>query len=69
VVERLTEFYRAVDAGDFNQTGCAPIYYKATVQASNDRLNRIRRGAIISGLLHGEGDQQILEQLTIQNLI
>lgn len=54
IVERLSEFFDAVNAGSMDQGTLPGIYYKAALQASNDRLNRVRRGVIIAGLLRGD---------------
>jgi hypothetical protein len=47
VVANLSSFYSDIDAGSLSQGDLAGIYYKAALQASNDRLNRVRRGVII----------------------
>jgi hypothetical protein len=69
VVADLTDFYTAVNGGDFSQLETVGIYYKATVQASNDRLNRIRRGVVIYGILLRESEPQIIAKLALQGLI
>lgn len=69
VVERLSYFYEEVDSSDLGQTELPGIYYKATVQASNDRANRLRRGHIISGLLRGVDHQEIRAGLERDRLI
>lgn len=69
VVTNLTEFYSVVNGGDFSQLGRVGIYYKATVQASNDRLNRIRRGVVVYGILLGESESQIITKLVTQGLM
>lgn len=54
VVETLQRFYEAVDAhGMESDDPVVSTYYKAAVQASNDKGNRIRRGEIIHDLLRG----------------
>ncbi|MEF8717542.1 MAG: DUF262 domain-containing protein [Candidatus Accumulibacter necessarius] len=68
VVESLDAFYRRVEnvgLGDYTIHG---IYYKAALQASNDRINRVRRGVIIDLLLHRLDQQRILEELQRQGL-
>ena len=62
VVERLGDFYDAVDAAQFDLKGIASVYYKAALQASNDRLNRVRRGIVVSGILDGDSDEAIFSQ-------
>ncbi|MGK3272478.1 DUF262 domain-containing protein [Comamonas kerstersii] len=56
VLERLEVFYDEVDSDwDFTgPLGIANIYAKAAQQASNDRLNRVRRGIIINKIILGE---------------
>lgn len=69
VVERLNHFYENVEDATLAKTDLPAIYYKATVQASNDRGNRLRRGFIIGGLLSGRTHEEIVEQLTSERLI
>lgn len=56
VRKHLDEFYMKVDdvsAGRYSSSNAEPeIYYKAALQASNDRGNRINRGKIISGIIN-----------------
>ncbi len=54
VLETLQSFYRKVDEeGMESPDPAVSTYYKAAVQASNDKGNRIRRGEIIHDLLRG----------------
>jgi hypothetical protein len=69
VVERLTRFYSAIDNASLEGATLAAVYYKAALQASNDRINRVRRGVIVSGLLRQFPDEQILELLQHDGLI
>lgn len=66
VVSNLESFYEKVDydRGDGLNGLVANLYYKAALQASNDRLNRIRRGAIILGTMLGNDDDQIVQSLS-----
>jgi hypothetical protein len=41
VVQALTAFFSEIDAGQ-SMGAFAGIYYKAALQASNDRVNRVR---------------------------
>lgn len=51
----LENFFVLVDNADGQSNeDVAFIYYKAALQASNDRVNRVRRGVIIAALLRGE---------------
>lgn len=64
VIERLESFYDRVEsAADNSADSVAYIYYKAAVQASNDRVNRIRRGVIFNGILLNVGDAEIQARL------
>jgi hypothetical protein len=63
VLEDLSAFYSIVDNASINQEQVSAIYYKAALQASNDRNNRIRRGFIIAGILAEETYDQIHVQL------
>jgi hypothetical protein len=63
VAERLVVFFHQVDAGGLGQDNPAGIYYKAALQASNDRLNRLRRGLIMYGAISGQSDAEILQVL------
>lgn len=66
VLESLSEFYERVDMND----GEVPsIYYKAALQASNDRSNRLRRAIIVNGVLSGRPDSETLNALEILGLI
>ncbi|MCY1668466.1 DUF262 domain-containing protein [Rhizobium sp. SL86] len=69
VVETLSDFFDEVDAQRFGSAQLASIYYKAAIQASNDRLNRLRRGFIVEGLLYGMGEQELLKELVRHELV
>ncbi|TGL85752.1 DUF262 domain-containing protein [Leptospira congkakensis] len=45
------------------------IYSKATIQATNDKANRIRRSIIIGGILTKEHPQSIIENLQTMHLL
>ncbi len=68
VVERLTPFYSTIDEKGLDAGGVAALYYKAALQASNDRINRVRRGMIIGGLIRQFSDDEILRQLRQEGL-
>jgi uncharacterized short protein YbdD (DUF466 family) len=51
VVKTLEEFYSKVDEAAGEGGGAVSTYYKAALQASNDRINRIRRGVVVAALL------------------
>jgi hypothetical protein len=61
-LERLESFYSQVDNMGIDAAERAiSVYAKASLQASNDRLNRIRRGVIVEALLASEDPSQALE--------
>lgn len=68
VVERLSQFYNQVESSGTSEPTIHSIYYKAALQASNDRINRLRRGLIISGILQGSTSERIMETLQQQGL-
>lgn len=49
--EELDVFFAAVDAAEPDEDSASGKYYRATLQASNDRMSRIMRGEIISALI------------------
>lgn len=54
VLDSLQAFYGQVDLEGLESGNPAvAVYYKAAVQASNDKGNRIRRGDIVSDILRG----------------
>lgn len=69
IIERLESFYSHVEDAHLDDSNVPGIYYKAALQASNDRLNRIRRGVILEGILIGKDYDGIFEALKEQSLI
>lgn len=51
--QRLAEFYASVDSDPESQayTGKAATYHKASLQATNDRSNRVKRGTVFREIL------------------
>ena len=47
VVEKLNKFYDAVEGSGVDVSSIASIYYKAALQASNDRVNRLEEGQLL----------------------
>ena len=45
------------------------IYYKAALQASNDRINRVRRGLIVEGLIRRLSEREIITTLKAQSFL
>ncbi len=64
VVDRVGAFFGQIDTNSVNPSTLAGLYYKATVQASNDRGNRVRRGIIFAGVVMGSGEQEILREIS-----
>ena len=61
VGRELSSFYDAVDSSQgASEDADISDYYKAALQASNDRGSRIRRGNIIARILEGAGRQRTL---------
>ncbi|MCC7421785.1 MAG: DUF262 domain-containing protein [Planctomycetaceae bacterium] len=67
VVENVTKFYKEVDSGSSTDR-VVQVYSKAAIQASNDRINRVRRGLIISQILEGNSREVVEHQLDIAGL-
>lgn len=67
----LMAFYEDVDANKESEVEnrLSGLYYKAALQASNDRLNRIRRGLIVGGILRERPPSEILSGLAGLGLI
>ncbi len=68
VVSRIGHFYERVESAGANGPDIYSIYYKASIQATNDRINRVRRGLIICGVLQGLDESQILTSLRDRGL-
>lgn len=60
VLSNLSNFYEKVD---IQATEIHALYYKAALQASNDRVNRLRRALIFSGILRERTAQEIAADL------
>jgi uncharacterized protein DUF262 len=60
VAPALYQFYRSVDASNPEADPKTPIgkYYKAALQATNDRSNRVARGEAIQGVLEASLQEQ-----------
>lgn len=69
VVERLGKFFEEVDSGSMDQENLSGIYYKSALQASNDRLNRVRRGVILGGILRGVPPKDIRSFMSNEGLV
>ena len=69
VLERIGGFLERVDEQGLGKDPLATIYYKSALQASNDRINRVRRGVILGGILNCASSEEILEDLVKNRLI
>jgi Protein of unknown function DUF262 len=68
VVESLENFYSKIDTNIVDPSGVSAIYYKSALQASNDRINRVRRGVVILGILKQFPERDIRSELVGQGL-
>ena len=68
VVESLENFYSKIDTNIVDPSGVSAIYYKSALQASNDRINRVRRGVVILGILKQSPERDIRSELVAQGL-
>lgn len=68
-VETMEAFYGEVEKASPDTESLPGIYYKAALQASNDRVNRMRRGAIVGGLLEGRTRDDIERSLRDEGLM
>jgi hypothetical protein len=68
VVADLQAFYDSIDSGGVGENSLPGIYYKAALQASNDRVNRVRRGMIVGGILRSETEKTMLDRLRQERL-
>ena len=68
VVADLQNFYESIDRGGVGENSLPGIYYKAALQASNDRVNRVRRGMIVAGILRDRSGEEIYERLQQEGL-
>ena len=60
-VQRLGEFFEQVDGEEQPaRSEATAIYGKASLQASNDRINRVRRGVIFEAVMLGTDPDQAL---------
>lgn len=69
VVRTLEDFYGRIDSNALDFSGIPAIYYKAALQASNDRINRVRRGVIVAGLLRTQPEDEIMAELIREGML
>lgn len=66
VIDSVESFFSISQEAGLNEKTIHSIYYKAAVQASNDRVNRVRRGIIIQGILEDLLPEKIYANLVFQ---
>jgi hypothetical protein len=64
----ITNFYNRIEAGGLATGEIAGVYYKAAIQATNDKVNRLRRATIIGGLIRRKNDEEIMAELVHEGL-
>jgi len=65
----LTDFYGQIESTNIDSNDIPGIYYKAAIQATNDKVNRLRRAIIIAGILRQATENEIFQELRKNNLI
>jgi hypothetical protein len=61
-LQRIEEFYAKVDGEAIeSQSPAVSVYAKASLQASNDRINRVRRGVVFEAVMQGVDPVQALQ--------
>lgn len=68
ILSLLTDFYDIVDKTAMKQEEVSSIYYKAALQATNDKINRVRRGVVIAGVLVENSNTHTLAKLKNEGL-
>lgn len=68
LLERLNTFYDSIDTTNVDGGSVKGIYYKAAVQATNDKVNRLRRAQIIAGIIRGHEEAEIWKALELKGL-
>ena len=63
LLERLSNFYNRIESREMEESSIPGIYYKASLQATNDRANRLRRAYIISAVIKNQSNQEIMNVL------
>jgi hypothetical protein len=69
VVDRLQIFFSRMKDEVIDQRTPEGVYYKAAIQATNDKVNRLRRGIIMHGILTGSADDAIMHELEKMGLV
>lgn len=68
IVSSLEDFFEGINSQEGDLKFAQAVYYKAALQATNDRLNRVRRGLIVSLLLSGNSLEEIEQRLKEEEL-
>ena len=69
VVAALDAFFNGIKNASVDSASVYGVYYKAALQATNDRGNRLRRAEIIQGVINGLSNEIILERLQAKQLV
>ena len=63
ILKSIQDFFSGIDTKLYESSLVHAVYYKAALQATNDKINRIRRGFIIGSLLEGKSLAKIEEEI------
>jgi hypothetical protein len=69
LLDLLMTFYSTIEATSVDADDVTGIYYKATIQATNDKVNRLRRAIIIGGVLRKMKSEDIMKALGEEGLV
>lgn len=69
LLEMLTSFYESIESSSMSGNSIQGLYYKAAVQATNDKVNRLRRAQIIAGIMRGHQHGDIWSALEKDSLV
>lgn len=69
LLDILSGFYSQIERSSIDSADVPGIYYKAAIQATNDKVNRLRRACIIGGLLRKKTFDQIIGALKNEGLV
>jgi len=68
-IKSISDFYSLVNDSNLDQNDVPSIYSKAAIQASNDRINRVKRGVIIGALIELHNIEEIKLMLKSLSLV
>lgn len=69
VLSSIDTFFKGINSQDGNLSYSQNVYYKAALQATNDRLNRIRRGIIMNGVLMNDSIEVIDDKIRNEGIL